>query len=148
MSPRSNAAVKKPRSGNGKPKSQAKLGPRPVTLYERLGGAAAIDAAVANFYQRVLSDQQLAHFFESTDMNWLKKSQTEFLTQALGGPSLYKGASMESAHAALGITEEDFNRVAGHLVATLQGLGVPQPLVDEVVALVAPLAPQIVTKKS
>ena len=40
--------------------------------------------------------------FESTDMNWLKKSQIAFLTQALGGPAHYKGQDMRSAHAGLG----------------------------------------------
>ena len=115
------------------------------SLYKRLGGAKAVSVAVEEFYGRVLSDPQLAHFFEFTNMDWLKRSQTAFLTQALGGPALYKGTDMQSAHAGLGITHDDFNRVAGHLVDSLKSLGVGRSLIDEVVEIVLPLSSEIVS---
>jgi hemoglobin len=118
------------------------------SLYERLGGKGAINAAVEQFYVRVLADPELQPFFAKTNLKWLKTRQAQFLTQALGGPALYQGQAMKPAHAHLAIEARHFNRVAGHLVGTLQALGVPQPLIDEVVAGVAPLAADIVNTPS
>jgi methyl-accepting chemotaxis protein len=118
------------------------------SLYERLGGKTAITAAVEEFYRRVLADPELRPFFAKTNMKWLKTRQAQFLTQALGGPALYRGQDMKAAHAHLAIEARHFERVAGHLVGTLRSLGVSQPLIDEVVAGVAPLAADIVNTPS
>lgn len=40
-----------------------------TTLYERLGGAPAIDAAVDIFYRKMLSDNRVNYFFDNTDMD-------------------------------------------------------------------------------
>ncbi len=114
------------------------------TLYERLGGEAAIGAAVDVFYRRVLADGELASFFESVDMRRLRSHQFAFLSQALGGPRQYSGASMAKAHARLAITQRHFDLVAGHLVETLRELGVTQQIIDEVCFAVVPLASEIV----
>jgi len=118
------------------------------TLFERLGGVPAIKAAVDAFYERVLADPGLKPFFVGVNLRWLKGRQNAFFIQALGGPQVYKGKDMASAHAGLPITQEHFGQVAGHLVAALASVGVPQPLIDEVVAVVAPLAAQVVNTPS
>ncbi len=118
------------------------------TLFERLGGVPAIKAAVDAFYERVLADPQLKPFFADVNMRWLKGRQNAFFIQALGGPQVYKGQHMAAAHADLAIAQEHFGQVAGHLVEALAAVGVPQALIDEVVALVAPLASQIVNSPS
>ncbi|MEZ5291498.1 MAG: methyl-accepting chemotaxis protein [Vicinamibacterales bacterium] len=119
-----------------------------ATLFERLGGVPAIKAAVDAFYVRVLGDPGLSPFFEGVNMRSQKSKLNAFLTQGLGGPQVYKGRDMASAHQHLPITKEHFDLVAGHLVATLNDLGVPAPLIDEVVAAVAPLAPEIINTAS
>ena len=40
-----------------------------ATLYERLGGQAAIDAAVDIFYRKMLADDRVNYFFDNTDMD-------------------------------------------------------------------------------
>ena len=67
------------------------------------------------------------------------------LAQATGGPRAYTGAEMDRAHAGLSITDEAFTAVVGHLVGTLQHLGVQPPEVDEVVAALGPLRSAIVS---
>ena len=116
-----------------------------TTLYERLGGKAAMDAVVKEFYNRVLADANLKGYFANTDMTRQMQSQIDFLTMAVGGPNQYKGRSMSDAHENMGITEHHFNLVAGHLVETLQWAKVPQELIDEVVGLVGPLKDEVVT---
>ena len=109
---------------------------RRKSLFARLGGKQAISTTVAKFYERVLDDPDLKPFFANTDIDWLRKRQVAFFTQALGGPSIYKGADMGTAHAHLRIEPRHFNRVVGYLVAALQDVGAAQGLIDEVVAAV------------
>lgn len=116
------------------------------TLYDRLGGMEAITLAVEQFYDRVLADPELQPFFGKTKMDWLKTRQGQFLAQALGGPSAYAGQSMKDAHTHLAIESKHFNLVAGHLADTLKALGIAPPLVEEVIAVVATLQPDIVTR--
>ena len=42
------------------------------SLFEKLGGKDAVDAAVDLFYQRVLDDSSISHFFEPERMNQLR----------------------------------------------------------------------------
>ena len=116
-----------------------------ATLYEKLGGAVAVEAVVGDFYKRVLADNELRGFFAKTDMTVQTEQQIRFLSMALGGPNEYKGRSMSDAHKGMGITEHHFGLVAGHLVATLEGAGVGQDEINAVVGLVGPLKDDIVT---
>lgn len=115
-----------------------------MTLYEKLGGEPAVSVAVDRFYVRVLRDPLLAAFFQNADLPRLKRHQFAFLSQALGGPQHYSGASMSKAHQRLRIEQRHFDAVAGHLVETLRELGVGVETIGEVVEAVAPLAKQIV----
>jgi len=110
------------------------------TLYQRLGGAAAVDAAVDVFYRKVVADPSISRFFDNTDMDAQRAKQKAFLSMAFGGPKEYTGKDLRQAHAPLvekGLNETHFNAVAGHLQATLQELGLAAGLVDEVMAIAA-----------
>lgn len=107
------------------------------TVFEKIGGAGAVDAAVDIFYRKVLTDPLISDFFDSVDMDRQAAKQKAFITMALGGPNNYTGKDMREAHKNMNLTEAHFNAVAGHLVATLEELGVPQELIDETVTIVA-----------
>ncbi len=115
-----------------------------MNLYERLGGEPAIAAVVENFYARVLADPMLAPFFANVEMSRLKRHQSAFLSQALGGLRQYSGATMSKAHTHLRIEQRHFSAVACHLVETLRELGVSEELIAEVAAAVTPLSTEIV----
>lgn len=109
------------------------------TLFEKLGGAAAVNAAVNIFYHKVLSDDSISHFFESVNMEAQHAMQKSFLTMAFAGPNNYTGEYMRKAHAPLvakGLNEDHFNAVAGHLQTTLEELNVSDELISEVMAIV------------
>ena len=109
-----------------------------MSLYEQLGGAAAVDAAVDVFYRRVLGDARISHFFDGVDMDLQIAKQRAFLTMAFGGPNKYTGKDLRTGHAHLvkrGLNGDHFNAVAENLVATLEELKVPQPLIDQVVGI-------------
>jgi hemoglobin len=111
------------------------------TLFEQLGGAAAVDAAVDIFYRKVLTDDSVSHFFDTTDMDEQRAKQKAFLSWAFGGPEEYTGKDMRDAHKDLveqkGLSDEHFDAVAGHLQATLDELGVGSELAAEVMAVAA-----------
>lgn len=110
---------------------------RENSLYQKLGGQAAIDAAVEAFYVKVLADDRVKHFFDDVSMVKQRRKQKEFLSHALGGPLPWTGKDMRKAHEGMGLTEAHFNAIAENLVATLKDLKISQELIDQVVAVVA-----------
>lgn len=110
---------------------------RESSLYHKLGGWKAIDAAVDAFYVKVLADKRVNHFFEDISMPKQHRKQKEFLSAALGGPLPWTGKDMRKAHDGMGLTEEHFNAIAENLIATLKDLKVSQELIDQVIAVVA-----------
>ena len=108
------------------------------TLYERLGGEAAVDAAVDRFYGKVLSDSSISPFFDGLDMKRQARKQKAFLTVAFGGPNRYSDRAMGAAHAKAresGLNDSHFDAVVGHLAATLRELGVGEADIQEVGAV-------------
>lgn len=105
------------------------------TLFEQIGGAKAMDAAVEVFYRKVLSDERISHFFEGVDMERQAAKQKAFLTMVCGGPNSYTGQDMRRGHAHLvqrGLNDSHFNAVVENLAATLKELGVEEPLIQQV----------------
>ncbi len=119
-----------------------------IPLYERIGGAPAVQAAVDRFYERVLADPLLQGFFTGVPLPRLKAHQFAFLSQALGGPKQYSGTSMRKAHRHMAIEQRHFDAVAVHLVGTLRELSVPEDVVEEVARAVTPLQSQVVNTSS
>lgn len=110
---------------------------RENSLYQKLGGKAAIDAAVEAFYVKVLADERVKHFFDDISMTKQRAKQKAFLSSALGGPVPWTGKDMRKAHASLDLKEEHFNAIAENLIATLKDLKVSQELINQVIAIVA-----------
>ena len=108
------------------------------TLFEKLGGEAAVDAAVDIFYGKVMADDRINGFFEGIDMEKQAKKQKAFLTYAFGGPNNYSGRTMRNAHARLvkqGLDDSHFDAVLENLGGTLQELGVADDLIAEAAAI-------------
>jgi hemoglobin len=95
------------------------------TLYEQLGGEAAVD-------------DRISHFFENVNMETQAAKQKAFLTMAFGGPHHYTGLDMRLGHARLveqGLNDSHFDAVVEDLAATLSDLGVPEGLISQVAAI-------------
>ncbi len=115
------------------------------SLYEALGAEGGIRGAVDDFYDRVVADPMLADYFTGVDMKTLRRHQTDMLITATGGPTRYSGRDMAAAHLGLHITGGAFDRVVGHLGATLQAGGADDETIGAVVGALAPLRSSIVT---
>jgi len=108
------------------------------SLYDQLGGEAAVNAAVDVFYRRVLADAYVVPFFEGVDMEKQAAKQKAFLTMAFGGPHNYSGKDMREGHRHLvknGLNDSHFEHILMHLRATLAELGVANDLIQQVIAI-------------
>jgi hemoglobin len=108
------------------------------SLYDRIGGEPAVNAAVDLFYRKVLSDDRISAFFEDVDMNRQAAKQKAFLTMVFGGPAHYSGKDMRAGHAHLiqrGLNDSHVDAVIEVLGATLRELGVGDAEIAEVAAI-------------
>ena len=110
------------------------------SLYDRIGGEGAVDAALEIFYKKILEDPFLSHFFQNTDMPRLLQKQKSFLTFAFGGPSdyTYWQRGLRNAHRPSvenGMSDQHFDRVLMHLENTLKELSVPHDIIVEVMVV-------------
>jgi hemoglobin len=124
--------------------------PTPATtpsLYKRLGGYDAIAAVTDDFVPRLVGDPQLSRFFvgHGADSKMrIRQRVVDMVCMASGGPCLYFGRDMKSAHKGLGITEADWTTMSNHFVATLDKFKVGQKEKDDLIALVNGLKKDIV----
>lgn len=108
------------------------------SLYDQIGGDAAVNAAVDVFYRKVLADDRINQFFEGVDMEKQAAKQKAFLTMAFGGPHNYTGKDMREGHAHLverGLNDSHFDAVMENLGATLKELNVPDDLIAQAAAI-------------
>jgi hemoglobin len=109
-----------------------------MSLYDDLGGAAAVKAALDKFYPKVVADPRTSPFFEGVNIEGLKKRVEPFVTTALGGPNNYHGPTLRQSHAHLvskGLDVSGFDAFLGHFEDVLKELGVPAEKIAEVMPL-------------
>ena len=119
------------------------------SLYERLGGYDAIAAVVDVFIGRLVADKRFNKFFVGHSEDSLKKIRQHVVDQfcaAAGGPCLYTGRDMRTSHHGLGITNDDWDASAKHLVETLDKFKVPEKEKNDLLAFVTSLKKDIVDK--
>lgn len=119
------------------------------SLYKRLGGYDAIAAVTDDFIMKLATDKTVGRFFKGTSDNTKMKIRqlvVDQLCAATGGPCVYIGRDMKTAHKGLGITEEDWKIAVGHLLATLKKFNVPENLQKEVAGALTTLKADIVEK--
>ncbi len=124
-------------------------GPAGTSLYARLGGYDALAAVTDDFVGRLASDRQLGKFFaghSTNSLNRIRQLVVDQLCQATGGPCVYIGRDMKTAHKGLGISESDWQVTVRHLTATFDKFKVPERERTEVLALLTSLKGDIVEK--
>jgi hemoglobin len=118
------------------------------SLYERLGGGAAISAVVDDFVGRCAKDSRINSKFAKTDVPRLKSMLVDQVTSASGGPAQYTGRSMDETHKGMGVTAGEFDALVEDLVATLNAFSVPQSEQGELLGILGPLRGDIVEVES
>jgi len=109
------------------------------TLYERLGGHAAITAVVNNLLPRLETDELLGRFWAHRGADGIAREKQlliDYLCSCAGGPTYYTGRAMKLAHVGMRIGEADWQAFLGHLNATLDAFQVPPQERGEVFAFI------------
>lgn len=115
-----------------------------ASLYERLGGQPAIVAVVDDFVGNVAADARINRRFAKTDIAHLKARLVEQICAATGGPCVYTGADMKTAHAGMYITEAELGALVEDLARTLDKFRVPAREKSELLAILGPMKGDIV----
>jgi len=119
------------------------------SLYKRLGGYDALAAVTDDFIMRLATDKQLGRFFVGASKDSQKRIRQLVLDQlcaATGGPCVYIGRSMKTAHEGLGITERDWDVSVKHLIESLDKFKVGKREKDELLTALGGLKGDIVEK--
>lgn len=117
------------------------------TLYDKVGGEAAISKVVDYFYNElVLKDESVSHFFEHTNMEKQRSHQTKFISFTLDGPKQYGGKAMAKAHEGMNIQPEHFQAIVKHLHAALAHYGVGEEDIQTALEKVGTLKDDILYK--
>lgn len=120
------------------------------SLFTKIGGEDAVNAAVDIFYQKVLNDDRVNRFFRGVDMDQQALKQKDFLTFAFGGPNNYSGKNVREGHAHLvaerGLNDEHFDAIIEHLGSTLVELGVPGELIAQCAAIAESTRPEVLNR--
>jgi hemoglobin len=119
-----------------------------ASLFDRLGGKAAITAVVVDFRTRVAKDARINAKFARTDIPRLDAMLIDQVCEATGGPFRYTGRNMRDAHLGMKVTTGEFNALVEDLVATLNTFKVPKKEQDELLGILGPLKQDIVEVES
>jgi hemoglobin len=116
------------------------------TLYESMGGESVLRTAVDHFADNVQADDRINFTFAEADISKFKRFIFEQLCNLSGGPCKYTGRDMRTSHAKLNINNAEFNALAEDLYIALDQAGVPYRLQNKLMAMLAPMQHQIVTR--
>lgn len=104
------------------------------SIFERIGGAAAVEAVVSDLYERAGVDPDLGPFFHGTDLPVQRRKLAEMIGEALGGPPAPWLLGLREAHAGRAIGHHHFSLMASYLIDILIERGVGDDETDAITA--------------
>jgi hemoglobin len=98
--------------------------PPQATLYERLGGRAALTAVVDDAIVIVSADPRINRRFANAGPG-LTKNLVDLLCLRAGGPCKYNGLDMASAHEGMFVRDDEFDALVEDIAKSLDKFKVP-----------------------
>lgn len=114
-------------------------------LYKAFGEKAGLVSLMDDFMVRLLADPRTGPHFKPSNQQRVKDQLVDQLCQLSGGPCVYKGADMKSAHANLDIKKSDFNALVEVLQQSMDAKGIPFRTQNQMLALLAPMHRDTIT---
>lgn len=110
-----------------------------VSLYDRFGGQAGLEAGVAEMISNWKADERINHFFDLPPerLDRLARLLVEQMCDATGGPCTYTGLTMKEAHVGLGISDADFDAVIEGIVKALNTFNAPEQEQRELILILS-----------
>jgi len=125
--------------------SFAQTMPQNGQLYKAFGEKPGLVALMDDFMVRLLADPRTGPHFQPANQQRVKEQLVEQLCALSGGPCVYKGADMKSAHANLDIKKSEFHALVEVLQQSMDAKGIPFRKQNEMLALLAPMNRDIIT---
>ena len=116
------------------------------TLFDDLGGQPGLDQIVDGVVTLYMTDPRLRADFDNINPDRLKSRLATYLCMLTDGPCTYKGRSMAASHKGLKIDQASFNAVAEDTEIVMTRDGVSSWTQNRLMARLAPLAHQIITR--
>jgi hemoglobin len=126
------------------PAASAVAAPADDTLFRALGAQAGIARIVDDFVPRLVADPRTSEFFKKTNQAHLKQMLSEQFCVVSGGPCVYTGLPMKTAHKDMDIAKGDFNALVEVLQASMDAQQVPFATQNRLLARLAPMHRDIV----
>ena len=114
-------------------------------LYKAFGEKAGLVMLMDDFMVRLLADPRTGPHFKPANQQRVKEQLVDQLCALGGGPCVYKGADMKSAHANLDIKKSDFNALVEVLQQSMDAKGIPFRTQNQMLALLAPMHRDTIT---
>lgn len=116
-------------------------------LYAAFGETAGTSRLANDFVDRLVADARTAPHFKKSDLPNLKLRLAEQFCQVTGGPCVYKGADMKTAHQDLDINKADFNALVEVLQQSMRAQGIAFSAQNQLLARLAPMHRDVITVK-
>lgn len=115
-------------------------------LYQDFGEKAGLTKMVHEFIGVVASDKRINNFFKDTDLVMLQEQLVDQFCEATGGGCKYTGGDMKKIHSDMGVNTANFNALVEDLQAAMTKQGISSSTQNKLLAKLAPLQRDIVTK--
>ena len=116
-------------------------------LYQSFGGTPGLVKLMDDFMVRLLADPRTGPHFKPVNQAQVKERLVEQFCVVMGGPCVYKGADMKSAHANLDISKADFNALVEVLQQSMDAQGIAFRAQNQLLARLAPMHRDTITVK-
>ena len=114
------------------------------SLYERLGGTDGITAIANDLVDTHLSNPRISPRYADSDVAAVKHAAATFFIAGTGGPSVYEGKDMLTAHRGMNIDDAEFVAVLDDAIVALDKNGIGQREKEEVLFILYGMKREIV----
>jgi len=114
-------------------------------LYKAFGEKAGLVTLMDDFMERLLADPRTGPHFKPANQQHVKEQLVEQFCALGGGPCVYQGADMKTAHAELDIRKSDFHALVEVLQRSMDAQGIPFARQNQMLALLAPMHRDTIT---
>ena len=107
----------------------------PPSLYQRLGGRAAIETMVNDAIDTISADTRINQRFHDLDAAKLSKNLVDLVCERSGGPCVYAGKDMSASHEGMYIRDDEFDALVEDMVKSMDKFKMPAREKAELLAM-------------
>lgn len=114
------------------------------SLYERLGATEGITRLAGDLVDNHMTNESIATRFAQSDLPAMKNAAATFFIAATGGPDVYRGKDLLSAHKGMNISASEFMSVLDDALNAMQKNQIGQREQEEVLFAFYSMRSQVV----